>query len=293
MTKDSSKLCDYGCGEVAKYKRANGKYCCSKNYASCKEVRRKNSESSLGEKNPFFGKTHSSETKKLLSEKRKNRPGKKHTEETKEKIRRKLLGRKVSKETRLKLSIAAKKRKHTKESLEKLRQANLGENNAMYGKHHTEEAKRKISEKKKGTCSGKDHYLYGVGHSEETKEKLRQANLGKTVPQHVRDKISKSLTGDKNPNWNGGTSFAPYPVEWTEVLREEIRNRDNRTCQECGTKIAKNVKPALCVHHIDYNKNNCSKNNLISLCCSCHSKTSSTNKKQKKLFEKKYKKQLK
>lgn len=35
--------CDYGCGNEAQYEFNNGKYCCSRNYQSCPEVRRKNS----------------------------------------------------------------------------------------------------------------------------------------------------------------------------------------------------------------------------------------------------------
>ena len=38
------KLCDYGCGQEAKYKLQNGKWCCSKSYKKCKEIIRKNKE---------------------------------------------------------------------------------------------------------------------------------------------------------------------------------------------------------------------------------------------------------
>lgn len=37
-------LCEYGCEKSARYKLSNGKYCCEKNFRSCTEVRRKNSE---------------------------------------------------------------------------------------------------------------------------------------------------------------------------------------------------------------------------------------------------------
>jgi uncharacterized protein YggL (DUF469 family) len=37
-------LCDYGCGKVAKYVSISGKYRCSKNHASCPEIRKRNSE---------------------------------------------------------------------------------------------------------------------------------------------------------------------------------------------------------------------------------------------------------
>ena len=50
-----------------------------------------------------------------------------------------------------------------------------GELNGMYGKHHTEEVKKKISEANKGEKNS----FYGRHHTEETKEKLRIANKGK------------------------------------------------------------------------------------------------------------------
>jgi hypothetical protein len=37
------KLCDYGCGQEAKYQFKEGKYCCSKNWHSCPAQRKKNS----------------------------------------------------------------------------------------------------------------------------------------------------------------------------------------------------------------------------------------------------------
>lgn len=46
-----------------------------------------------------------------------------------------------------------------------------GEENAFYGKHHTEEAKRKMSEMKKDYVGEKNH-MYGKTHSDETKLKI-------------------------------------------------------------------------------------------------------------------------
>jgi len=53
-------LCDYGCGQEAKYQFKNGKWCCSEYHSSCPIVR--NKRSMAGEKNPMFGKKHSKET---------------------------------------------------------------------------------------------------------------------------------------------------------------------------------------------------------------------------------------
>ena len=79
-------------------------------------------------------------------------------------------------------------------------------------------------------------------------------------------------TGENNANWNGGSSFEPYPSSFTERLKESIRTRDNRVCQICGKTEEENTF-RLDVHHIDYDKNNCKIENLISLCKSCHIKT--------------------
>lgn len=36
-------LCDYGCGQEAKFQTSNGKLCCSKHYSSCSAIKAKNS----------------------------------------------------------------------------------------------------------------------------------------------------------------------------------------------------------------------------------------------------------
>lgn len=80
------------------------------------------------------------------------------------------------------------------------------------------------------------------------------------------------LSGANHSNWLGGKSFEPYPLSWTEDLKNAIRKRDNYKCQECGCpQIECNRK--LAIHHIDYDKRNLNPINLISLCVSCHSKT--------------------
>lgn len=65
------------------------------------ETRRKMSESRTGEKNHFYGKHHSEETKKLISDKAKKRT---RSEESKRKTSKTLKGHIVSEETRKKIS---------------------------------------------------------------------------------------------------------------------------------------------------------------------------------------------
>ena len=69
-----------------------------------------------------------------------------------------------------------------------------GSNNGFYNKHHSEEAKAKISRANKGKCynKGKDNPMYGKHHSEEIKAKISRANKGrKFSEEHIR-KLSES-----------------------------------------------------------------------------------------------------
>jgi len=77
----------------------------------------------------------------------------------------------------------------------------------------------------------------------------------------------------KHPNYIDGRSLTPYPTEFNSKLKDFIRDRDNHICQnpDCNCTEKQNRK-ALDVHHIDYNKENCLPENLISLCSICNVK---------------------
>jgi len=98
-----------------------------------------------GENNPFYGKTHSNETKQIISEKNK---GKIISDETKEKMSKSLMGKMVGEKN----PMFGKRGKET----------------PMFGKHHTEEAKQKISEFRKGKKL-----------SAETRKKMSDSKKGK------------------------------------------------------------------------------------------------------------------
>lgn len=143
----------------------------------------------------------------------------------------------------------------------------------MKGRHHTEESKLKISNAHKGKVVW-NKGLKGIHLSPETEFKKGQTspNKDKQLSEITKIKISQSrmgkYVGDENPNWRGGIAYLPYCPKFNKELKERIRDRDNRTCQLCGTK--ENGKK-LAVHHIHYDKPNCEPD-LISLCGKCNPK---------------------
>lgn len=70
-----------------------------------------------------------------------------------------------------------------------------GENNSMYGKHQSEEARRKMSEAMKG----RPGHWKGKTFSEEHRRKLSELHSGKTLSDEHRKKISESLNGRQSP----------------------------------------------------------------------------------------------
>lgn len=67
--------------------------------------------------------------------------------------------------------------KQTPEWIEKRKM--FGERNGMYGKHHTEETKKKISEKLKGRTLTEEH-----------KRKISESQKGKKIPEELREQYS-------------------------------------------------------------------------------------------------------
>ena len=93
----------------------------------------------------------------------------------------------------------------------------------------------------------------------------------------VKIKHSIAMSGHNNHNWMGGISREPYAWEFNDELKEEVRRRDNYTCQKCNTPQAE-CKKRLPVHHIDYDKKNSDPVNLIALCISCNTKVNKNRK---------------
>jgi len=97
------------------------------------------------------GKHHSEETKRKLSEVHK---GKKLSAETRRKISEAGKGRKFSEEHKRRISGSRKGIVFSKETLKKMSEVKmgkyLGEKNAFFGKHHSLESRKKMSDGMKG-----------------------------------------------------------------------------------------------------------------------------------------------
>ena len=87
--------------------------------------------------------------------------------------------------------------KHQKLSESAKRRLSNPENHPMYGRKHTEESKKKISEKRKGKYSGG---FTGHHHSEETKRKLSAMFKGKIVSEETRKRMSEANIRRHNKN---------------------------------------------------------------------------------------------
>ena len=72
---------------------------------------------------------------------------------------------------------------------------NSGEKNPNYGKHHTDEHKRKISEK----VAGEKNPNYGKKMSDEQKQKISKANSGKKRSEEFKKFLSETFSGVNHP----------------------------------------------------------------------------------------------
>ena len=113
---------------------------------------------------------------------------------------------------------------------------------------------------------GKKNSLKSRAASQKAIERAWKSNIGRKHTEEFRFNRS----GERCHFWNGGTSYEPYKVDWTKTLRRSIRERDKYICQMCEKPQGDITH---CIHHIDYNKNNCNPDNLVTLCRPCHTKT--------------------
>jgi hypothetical protein len=127
--------------------------------------------------------------------------------------------------------------------------------------------------------------FYGYGSCKkcsrtlEVRKAVSQAQNGKKESKETCLKISKATRGKNNPRYINGLSKSRHKSNFSDELKLKIRKRDNFKCQFCGMTENIHVKKSqkvLTIHHIDYNKQNCNENNLITLCIGCNCKANGT-----------------
>lgn len=127
-----------------------------------------------------------------------------------------------------------------------------GENHHMYGKHHSDETIRKISQSNMGKKLSNEHKLKiskkskMYKHSDITKEKIRLGNTGKIISDKTREKISKANKGKKISNetkekisnslkgreaWNKGKTYnlKPLTAKTKEKISQSQKGNNYRT----------------------------------------------------------------
>ena len=215
--------------------------------------------------------------------------------EVREKNRQFHLGKKLSKESIIKRTETRRKNgwnKNPEETKRKKRKSAL----EQFKDGMPEETKKKLRKIKLGKkipkSSEKLKRLYKEGKLTvwNKNKKGSQVAWNKGKPNYeirgdnnpakrieVREKIGIAVTGEKNGQWQGGTSFEPYTKEFNNKFKRAIRKRDNQICMLCGIHREK-LNKSLFIHHINYNKEISLPQNCLSLCNSCHTKTNSNRK---------------
>ena len=108
--------------------------------------------------------------------------------------------------------------------------------------------------------------------------------LGVSWPMQ-NEKVKESVTGQNNPNWNANREEVSMPYS-KEFFDKTYRDQIKREQDYIDPITEKQLVNRCCLHHIDYNKDNCSRENLIWLNLPIHIKTNSNREEWKSLLQK-------
>lgn len=198
-----------------------------------------------------------------------------------------------------------------------------GKNHPFYGKHHTPEARAKMSKSNKGKTAGVKHYMWGKPQTAYQKLIASITQTGRIVSKEARLKLSKVNKG--RISWCKGLtkesdarvrkqSNSMKGKHHTEETKHKMANTQKGQlhwnwqdgisflpyCPKFNNKLKESIRQRdnhtyqLCnvlqngikhtVHHIHYDKENCYPD-LITLCRSCNSKV---NKKELRQYYEQY-----
>ncbi len=143
-------------------------------------------------------------------------------------------------------------------------------NNYKHGKTHNNKCKdcgkkiwlmscrckrcaRKVCKRPNFNATKEKNGFYGKKHSLKTREEQSLSHGGTGIPYENSD----------------------YTIEFDKNLKKIIKQRDDYTCQNCNITEEEFIivfGEVLSIHHIDYDKTNNNKNNLITVCRHCNSR---------------------
>lgn len=150
-----------------------------------------------------------------------------------------------SNESKLKISEAAKERLANPENHPMYGVHRYGEENPMYGKHHTEETKQRIGKKSKERFSNpKNCPMYGKHFSEETRAKMREAKIGlydgekhpmygRKHSEESKEKMRVAKSGYKAKNVLSVINITTNEVYYSASMASADTNIDSSAILKC------------------------------------------------------------
>lgn len=168
------------------------------------------------------------------------------SEETKGKMSQSRIGRRLSEEYKIKLSLAQKERYKDPKEREKT-------SSAMKGRKFSDEHRRKISIARKGKYSPGTGFQKGHKVSEEMRRKISQAQMGRRLSEETKRKLSEANKGPKHPLWG------KHHTEETKNKMRNIKIKLYRNNSELIDKISNSVKELW--QNKDYIEKHCGERN--------------------------------
>jgi 5-methylcytosine-specific restriction endonuclease McrA len=156
--------------------------------------------------------------------------------------------------------------------------------------------KKKLSLKLKKWLKNNKHSMLGKKQSLKSINKMRKSYYhthleGKNNPFFGKKHKIESIKKQSLSHGGSGIPYehSIYPEEFYKI-RELIRKRDNYECKNCSMTQEEHLivlGEVLSIHHIDYDKNNCKDDNLISLCRWCNIRANYNREYWKEYYQKK------
>lgn len=143
-----------------------------------------------------------------------------------------------------------------------------GHNKSTLDRHVPDDVRVKISNTLKASGIMSEVMKRNWQNSEYRKKAI-ESRRGVPLSDEHKLKMSIAKLGERHWNWKGGITNQQYCEVWSDkVFEEYILERDNYECK--NPECLKRPYKRLTRHHINYDKKNCSPDNLIVLCNSCN-----------------------